>query len=95
MYIDENGVPPGGGDTNVYEKDLVAWSELETQLKPYIAKLPRDPCGLSCLGKGSRGYGNFMYEYSRIGSNYGLEAPNFESKSARFVITEGDMGSFE
>jgi prepilin-type N-terminal cleavage/methylation domain-containing protein len=84
LYIDQNGVAPDMGiptcsDPGSYDNQCFAnetnqtgnWDVLESQLSPYISKLEKDPCGISCYNPDSpdlRNRGVFTYTYQPPGT---------------------------
>lgn len=53
------------------ETNPSVWSTLQTQLSPYISKLPTDPCGISCFdynGPDLKYRGYFAYTYQAPGT---------------------------
>jgi hypothetical protein len=82
---------------------LQPWTEFETKLKPYISKLPKDPCGSSCDitddGK------IFMYKYDSPGfvggtgvtrspTEYQIFALNLEATLQPFGVSTTTSGGF-
>lgn len=98
LYIADNGYAPyiqAGGA--IYDFNTAEWNELEDELKPYISKLPKDPCGQACFKKPSfmnAGFYSYQYFNPQDGSTlYGIMATNLEKKPSTFKINN-TLGSF-
>jgi prepilin-type N-terminal cleavage/methylation domain-containing protein len=120
LYISANGHAPDLGtpecsDPNYSDNTSLCianetpgyttqWSALESELSPYISRLPKDPCGLSCFDQGNpnlnyNGYFTYNYESPAKVSNmpgggtntsYLVGAQNLESKAnTSFGFTGG------
>ncbi len=110
LYISDHGHAPDFGDPTCsdpssedpgcYATEFSGqhdWSDLEAELKPYIASLPKDPCGAACFQKPNtkhRGYFAYYYAapsmvsayYKSLGlpatsSIYRVYAQNLETKN--------------
>jgi prepilin-type N-terminal cleavage/methylation domain-containing protein len=78
-------LPTVGGHLTASEMDGY-WSLLESELKPYIPSLPRDPCGSACNKVGGP---FFTYVYSADPahtSDYTVYARSLETQDGRFQI---------
>lgn len=104
-------VDPSVSDSNCFATETLqnviqnSWNVLANQLKPYISKLPRDPCGASCYMSNPNGIlyaGYYSYEYqapamlkgfinnaSITSSSYRIFAQNFETKVKSYGFGEG------
>jgi len=117
LYIADKGHAPdlGAGnqcltasDFSCYATDRAgsrySWTELQTELSPYIKSLAIDPCGKACDGKqnANNSGGVFSYRYNAPAetkayagttttSDYGIYALNLELKSSNFGF---GFGSF-
>ncbi len=83
------------------------WAQLQTELSPYINKLPVDPCGVSCFQKSGaydKSKGFFTYRYTAPGESFGLAesgtlsasdyniyAQSLEAKSEHFGFGPGSF----
>ena len=120
LYISTNGHAPdlggtckAGSDTSnsrCYTIDTATtqWAALKADLKPYIAKLSSDPCGVGCPGASASVF--FSYHYvtpaemqvyctannncpNDVASSYQIFATNLERKSGSYgVATFGPFG---
>ncbi|MFH1046710.1 MAG: type II secretion system protein [Patescibacteria group bacterium] len=58
---------PSAADQNCFTNETVgaphAWSDLELDLAPYLAELPRDPCGERCFDDTANPIKFFTYNY--------------------------------
>ncbi|MCX6754391.1 MAG: type II secretion system protein [Candidatus Nomurabacteria bacterium] len=88
QYITNNRSSPTVGGSMVANDADGSWSILESELKPYISSLPKDPCGAGCSGASSSKW--FVYNYitagPHISSDYYLYAENLESTSGPFKM---------
>ncbi|MEI7765352.1 MAG: prepilin-type N-terminal cleavage/methylation domain-containing protein [bacterium] len=98
----ECGIPATADASCVSFDRSSSWAILEQELHPYIASLPKDPCGVSCDGKWLNSNDHFSYFYGApadVGlgfpeatqSDYAIAAESFESKQAGFKF---GLGSF-
>jgi prepilin-type N-terminal cleavage/methylation domain-containing protein len=83
LYIAQNGYAPTIGDpvcgdpntggSQCYTTEFsggLSWADLQSELSPYIPKLPKDPCGIECYvpnGPGLKYRGYFAYVYEAPG----------------------------
>ncbi len=61
-------------DFNALGAATYTWAQFETELAPYIRKLPKDPCGAQCYNKrnsGPQADGFFTYRYTAPGESFG------------------------
>ena len=75
MYINDNNHPPDLGNPDCLNVDAEngdcqthdfssSWSDLAAELKPYIANLPKDPCGEACYSEdGGENGSNLFFDY--------------------------------
>lgn len=91
-----------------YDTDS-AWTDLQTDLSPYISTLPHDPCGTNC-GSGVNRFGYFYQSPSylntlcnatsctktpgEIDGMYGIGANNLELTSGKWGFNHGFASSF-
>jgi len=71
-YIDNNEYPPGSGSTSINGSWSTtadgSWANLETELKPYLSKLPADPISTPNQPlSGTTGY-NYSYFADQAGT---------------------------
>ncbi len=114
LYISQNGHAPDFGDsscsdplsgnTSCYTTEFSGgypWSELESELSPYISKLPKDPCGIKCYQKSNTKYeGYFAYYYTApalLGAYYQDQGFNINTSIYRLYaqnLEAKDLTSF-
>ncbi len=69
QYIIDNGHAPyvsfcnedSGGYCQISEVNTSAWTILQTELRPYLQKLPKDPCGFACYDSSTNSYYAYAY----------------------------------
>ena len=119
LYITSNGHAPDFGepscnnplsyDTSCYALDFdpdittYKWTQLQTELAPYISTLPKDPCGNGCYYVSDIGDKYFFnYHYIAPGegfdplktytsSDYAIFAENLEAGSSPFGYGAGSF----
>jgi prepilin-type N-terminal cleavage/methylation domain-containing protein len=100
----------GGPDSGCFANDIAglgpngspySWSKLETELSPYIKKLPVDPCGLKCYKEDGlpwhSGDSFFSYRYNApadMPEVYNGEAPTSEDYFIGAENLESKSSSF-
>ncbi len=120
LYISANGHAPDLGTPECSNPDYAdsagdclanetsynstRWDALESELSPYISKLPKDPCGVKCYNPGNPNLnygGYFTYNYEAparlinipggaTSASYLIGAQNLESKNnTSFGFTGG------
>ena len=115
-YIADNGHAPylgslrcnltnlGDNSCHANEVNVFGWQELEKDLKPYISRLPKDPCGINCYERYySRQYFSYLYDAPSTAmtycSNNGLDcsetnvAVMYKVGAENLEATPGEFGA--
>ncbi len=88
----------------VTETTPATWTDLQTELSPFISRLPIDPCGINCYDGPSRTYFTYVYEAPGAialwcgctpnSDEYGIFAQNMEVDNNLWNVTFAGVPTF-